>query len=71
MSELVKNSADDFIRVSARKNSSAFLDGLTKMSTGGATCAAAAAVSDTPVLIHSLSLMISLMMSLCSLARFV
>ena len=71
MSELVKNSADDFIRVSARKNSSAFLDGLTKMSTGGATCAAAAAASDTPVLIHSLSLMISLMMSLCSLARFV
>ena len=66
MSQLVKKSAADFIRPSAREFSSAFLAGLTKMSMGGSSAAAAvlASVPATTWMIHSLLVKPSRMASL-------
>ena len=71
MSELVKKSTADFIRLSARELSSAFLDGLMKMSMGGSSAASVvtASASTTSGVIHSLCVKLSVMTSLCSFAR--
>ena len=61
MSELVKKSTADFIRPSAREVSSAFLDGLTKMSMGGRSVDAAPVTWSTIGVIHSLCVKPSLM----------
>ena len=69
MSELVKNSAADFTSLSDREISSAFLAGLTKMSIGGGSFAAAGAASATTGAIHSLLVKLFVMASLCLLAK--
>ena len=73
MLELVKKSAADFIRLSVREVSSAFRDGLIKMSIGARSSAAAAtddSCSTSPALgvIHSLRVKPSVMTLLCLLA---
>ena len=71
MSEFVKKSTADLIRLLAREVSSAFLAGLMKMSIGGRSAVATAADSApaTSGLIHSLSVKLSVMALLCSLVR--
>ena len=69
MSELVKKSSADFIRLSVRKVSCAFLAGLMKMSMGGSSDSASDSVPGTSGVIHSLCVKLSVMASLCSLAR--
>jgi hypothetical protein len=72
MSELVKKSTADFIRPSARELSSAFLDGLMKMSMAGSSASAPGWTDDdsaTTGAIHSLWVKLSLMASLWLLAK--